>query len=177
MQRTRKFARITESNIDMGTTNFGLSLTEIFDRFMTFKRTQGLAKRTLDEYEIHFRYFLDYLKGHVSLGEVTVDRVLGYIAWMIHDKNLAPMTVNVRLRTLRAFLRYLHLEGLIPKPIHDKIRLLKTTEDTIQSFSTTEIQLLLRQIDTSTYVGYRDFTMVCTLLDTMVRISELLTMR
>jgi integrase/recombinase XerD len=38
-----------------------LTLDEMFDKFMTFKKTQALAPRTLSEYYIRFENIKDFL--------------------------------------------------------------------------------------------------------------------
>ena len=57
------------------------------------------------------------------------------------------------------------------------IKLLKISEDTIESFTPAEVKTLLKQINTSRFVGFRDYVMIGVLLDTIVRISELLNIR
>jgi integrase/recombinase XerD len=153
------------------------SLTEIFERFIAYKKTEGLLRRTIEDYETHFRYLLEFTNGDVPNEQISVELCREYISWMIHERGLAPGTVNIRIRTLRAFLRFAFNERYIGEPIHQKIKLLKTEEDTIESFTPSEIKALLAQPDTNTYVGFRDFCMICTLLDTMVRISELLAIK
>ncbi|KEO82215.1 phage integrase SAM-like domain-containing protein [Tumebacillus flagellatus] len=75
-----------------------LTLVEIFERFMVQKRTEGLAIRTVEEYHQHFGYLLDYLTQDISCEEVTPDMFRGYIEWMLHDRGLSPVTINVRIR-------------------------------------------------------------------------------
>jgi integrase/recombinase XerD len=154
-----------------------LSLVEMFERFMAMKRTEGLSRRTIEEYEVHFGYLLNYVGSDLAKEEITADVFRGYVGWMLHDRGLSPVTANVRIRTMRAFIRFCFVEGYISVPIHEKIKTLKTDEDTIESFTTAEIKALLNAVDTSTFAGFRDFVMICTLLDTMVRISELLAIK
>lgn len=154
-----------------------LTLAEMFDRFMAFKRTEGLARKTIDDYETHFRYLMEFTENDVTNAEVTVDLFRDYIEWMLTDRGLSPVTINIRLRTMRAFLRYCYTEGYISESVHEKLKLLKTAEDTIESLTLSEIKVLLKQPDMDTYVGFRDYVMICVLLDTMVRISELLALR
>jgi integrase/recombinase XerD len=117
------------------------------------------------------------LGGDVPNEEVTVELFRNYIGYMLNDQGLKPTTVNVRIRTNRAFLRHCYQEGWIQIPIHEKFKPIKTPEDEIQSFTPAEIKALLNQIDDSRFVGFRDKVMIYVLLDTMVRISELLNMR
>ncbi|QIZ07646.1 tyrosine-type recombinase/integrase [Priestia megaterium] len=149
----------------------------MFQRFMWFKHSEGLAPRTIEEYRIHFQWLLDYLEGDLSSEEMTLEVFREWVDFMLNEKCLQPTTVNIRIRTMRAFLRWCYLEELIETPIHEKFKPMKTAEDTIEALTVTEIKTLLNAFDESTYVGFRDKVMVMVLLDSMVRISELLAMR
>jgi integrase/recombinase XerD len=153
------------------------TLHEMFEQFMNYKLTEGLAEPTIQGYYEHFRYLNEYLGGDLANEEITTEVFMNYISFMLHDKKLQPTTANVRIRNIRAFLKYCFQEGWINEPIHEKFKPVKTPEDEIQSFTPMEIKALLNQIDDSRYVGFRDKVMVYTLLDTMVRISELLNIK
>lgn len=172
----RKVARTT-TNINVRSLVGSLSLVEMFERFMSQKRTEGLSYKTIEDYEIHFGYLLGFLGGDLPKENINADIFRAYVDWMIHDKALSPVTANVRVRTMRAFIRFAFVEGFIDTPVHEKIKTLKTEEDTIESFTTSEVKALLDKVDTSTFAGFRDFVMVCLLLDTMVRISELVAIK
>ena len=53
---------------------------------------------------------------------------------MLNDKGLAPTTANVRIRTMRAFLRHCYQEDWIEEPIHERFKPVKTLENEIQAF-------------------------------------------
>ncbi|MGG3561680.1 tyrosine-type recombinase/integrase [Neobacillus rhizosphaerae] len=154
-----------------------LTMSEMFQRFMWEKQSEGLAPRTVEEYYVHFQYLMDYLEEDLTREEMDYEPFQSYIQYMVQDKGLKPMTVNVRVRTMRAFLRWAYKERLIDLPVHEKFRPIKTEEDTIESFTQTEVKSILNTFDTSTYVGFRDKVMTMVLLDSMVRISELLEMK
>jgi integrase/recombinase XerD len=117
------------------------------------------------------------LGGDIPNDMVTVELFRNYIGYMLNDQGLKPTTINIRIRTNRAFLRHAYQEGWIGTPIHEKFKPIKTPEDEIQAFTPVEIKALLNQIDDSRFVGLRDKVMIYLLLDTMVRISELLKMK
>jgi integrase/recombinase XerD len=154
--------------------NLDLTLVEMFERFLVSKRAEALASRTLEDYETHFGYLYDYLEGDIKAVDITADLMREYLAYMIHDRGLKPMTVNLRVRTLRAFMRFCFTEGYIKEPVHEKFKPVKVPEDTIQALTPSEMKVLLSVIDESFYAGYRNKVMIYALLDTMVRISELL---
>jgi integrase/recombinase XerD len=144
---------------------------------MVYKETEGLTKRTLNDYHVHFKCLLDYTGEDLTKEEINLDLFRGYIGFMLHDKSLSPVTANVRIRTMRAFLRHCYLEGWIEEPIHERFKPVKTQEDTLESFTPSEVNDLINTIDDSTFRGFRDLVMVFLLLDTMVRCSELIQIR
>lgn len=159
----------TDSNI--------LTLDEMFDKFMTAKKTEGLASRTLDEYYNNYAYLKEFLGEEMTNENVTTEDFQGYIGYMIHDKELSPMTVNIRIRNMRAFIRYCHKKEWINEPIHEDFKPIKTPEDTLESFIPQEVKQILEVIDDSTYTGFRNKVIIYVLLDTLVRISELCAMK
>lgn len=153
------------------------TMKEMFERFMSFKNSEGLAPRTIEEYRQHFQWLCDFLGKDLSKKEMTTQVFLNWIDYMVHDKQLKPMTVNIRVRTMRAFLRYCFMENLIDDPIHERFKPVKVAEEQIETLSVSEIKTLLNSFDESTFAGFRDKVMFMVLLDTMVRISELIAMK
>ncbi|MGF6947510.1 integrase/recombinase XerD [Neobacillus sp. B4I6] len=169
----RKHGRVTATR--KVTESF--TMVEMFERFMWFKNSEGLAPKTVEEYEIHFQWLCDYFGKDLSREEITTEAFLGWVDFMVHEKQLKPNTVNIRIRTMRAFLRYCFMENLIDEPIHERFKPIKVAEEVIEALSVAEIKSLLNAFDESTFAGYRDKVMTMVLLDTMVRISELLAMK
>jgi integrase/recombinase XerD len=136
MQKTtRKYKRGQSSGKSTKKILDELTLDEMFEKFMTFKKTEALAKRTISEYYIHFEYLKEFLGEDMTNESITLEDFLGYIGYMLHDKELSPMTVNIRIRTMRAFIRFCNTEGFIDSPIHEKFKPVKTPEDTLESFT------------------------------------------
>ena len=109
------------------------TMSEMFERFMWFKQSEGLAPLTIEEYQIHFHWLLDYLEGDLSREEMTLEVFLEWVDFLLNEKGLQPTTVNIRIRTMRAFVRWCYLEELIETPIHEKFKPMKTAEDTIEA--------------------------------------------
>lgn len=150
-------------------------LSSLFHRFLDVKRAEGLEPRTIHDYNVHFRYFTEY-SGEIYSDHLDVALVRGYVQSML-ERGLSKVTVNIRLRTMRAFLRYLYEEGYTDEPIHAHVKPIRQDEPEIEPLNPREIRNLLSVIDTETYVGFRDYTMILTFIDTMVRISELISIR
>ncbi|PGS55117.1 tyrosine-type recombinase/integrase [Bacillus sp. AFS041924] len=157
-----------------------LSLLSLFDRFMVAKKAELIAPRTRKDYELHFQYLLRYLKREgyeYNLKSLTVDVFTHYTIDMIEHQGLSPVTANVRIRTTRAFLRWLYNQSYIRDALHLSFKPLRTPQDTIESFTVEEVRAMFRVIDTDTYTGFRDQLVLTMLLDTMVRISELVSIK
>ncbi|WP_223700053.1 tyrosine-type recombinase/integrase [Sutcliffiella deserti] len=154
-----------------------LTLFEMFDRFMTVKKTEALSSRTITDYYNNFEYFKRYIGEDLNAEEINADVFRGFTGHMLHELELSPVTANVRIRTMRAFIRYCYIEEYINTPIHEKFKPVKTPEDTLESLTPAEIKRLLSVIDEDMYTGFRDKVIILVLLDTLVRISELVAIK
>ena len=153
------------------------SIRAMFDMFLTEKSIEGLSERTLHDYNVHFDYLIGYLGEEINNNQFSKELFKSYIAYMLHERGLSPVTANVRIRTIRAFLRYYYLNGHIDEPIHEHFKPVKTKEDTLESFTPDEIKKLLSVVDEKSYKGFRDKLIIYLLLDTLVRCSELVGMK
>nr|MBO2470236.1 integrase [Bacillota bacterium] len=154
-----------------------LPMEKAMSLFLSHKDAEGLNESTMQMYREHFRYLLYYFNPEISVSDLTSDAVLGYVRWMKDEKRLSPVTINIRIRTLRTFLRWLEREGYLSEPLHERLTKIREPDTEIDVLTPREIRKLLSVIDTNRYVGFRDYVMICILLDTMVRISELLKMK
>ncbi|TCP30209.1 integrase/recombinase XerD [Scopulibacillus darangshiensis] len=154
-----------------------MSLNDMFERFMLYKKTEGLAKDTIESYYTTYRWFREYLGSDLERDEITLDVFRDYIDFMLNEKGISPVTANVRIRTMRTFIRYCYLENYIDFPIHERFKPLKTKQDTLESFTPQEVKKLLSLVDESTYTGFRDKVIIYILLDTLVRCRELINMK
>lgn len=93
------------------------------------------------------------------------------------DKGLSGHAVNCYLMTVRAFYSWLIREEIVLSNPFVKVRIPKPSIKVIPTFSESQIQALVGVITTSTPVGYRDWTMILTLLDTGLRANELVSLR
>lgn len=90
------------------------------------------------------------------------------------EKGLSGHAVNCYLRAIRAFWSWLIREEIILSNPFIKVKIPKPPKKVIPTFSESQIQALLGVIHTSTPTGFRDWTMILTLLDTGLRASELI---
>ncbi|WP_210367888.1 site-specific integrase [Bacillus sp. REN3] len=167
----RKFrTRLNSRNIGKAP----LTMSEMFEDFMLVKKGEGLAKRTIAEHYKHFEYFRDYEQRELTADEMTTELFVGWITWMLEEMDYAPATVNIRVRTMRAFLRYCYEDkAWINEPIHKRFKPVKAPIDVVEALTPEEFRRLIGAIDDESYTGFRTKVATFVLLDTMVRVCEL----
>ncbi|WP_198158010.1 tyrosine-type recombinase/integrase [Paenibacillus sp. P22] len=82
-------------------------------------------------------------------------------------------TINKLIRGWRAFFNWVHTEGYVDTNPFNGIGTIKAEKRIIETFSDAQLKAILAAPNRSTFTGYRDYTIMMTLLDTGVRISEL----
>ncbi|GEM_PF-894209 len=148
--------------------------------FMLTKKLEGLAVRTLKDYGSHFRYLnkwihQEYFDGIIepavaSNRYVEKGLFMAYTGYMI--SHFKPCTINLRLRTMKCFLNWLHSEGLTKESMAVKIKLVKVPKDTIKPLTPFEVKKIFKTLDLSIYAEYRDFCMMLLMLESGVRVNE-----
>ncbi|MFC2036199.1 tyrosine-type recombinase/integrase [Chloroflexota bacterium] len=93
------------------------------------------------------------------------------------DTPLAGHTVNGYLRGLCAFWAWLTSENFINDNPFTRLKIPHPPQKVTPIFTDEQLHRFFGAIDTSSPAGYRDYTMNLTLLDTMVRCSELTDLR
>jgi integrase/recombinase XerD len=149
-------------------------MSDMFDEFILVKKGEGLAKRTISEHRKHYEYFMNYIGRELTADEMTTELFVGWITWMLEEMDYAPATVNIRVRSIRAFLRYAYEDKMwIDEPIHKRFKPIKAPVDVVESLTPEEFRRLIGAIDDDTYTGFRTKVIAFVLLDTMVRVCEL----
>jgi integrase/recombinase XerD len=169
------------------------SLDDLHRIFVDYKTSQGLRPRTISEHKIHYGYFKGWIEGQypsITAQEIHQQHIQEYVSFMSsglvkfdghpyrpqEDVGLSPMTINIRLRTLKCFMKYLYEQEYINgNPVAD-IKLFKTDEDHVGAFTEKQIEKLLKAPDRKTYAGFRDYVAMLILVDTGLRVSELLSL-
>ncbi|GCE48251.1 integrase/recombinase XerD [Thermosporothrix hazakensis] len=156
-------------------------------------RTRGRSYRTIEWYEQKLRVFADWMREEEEIEELEEVSTLHLRAFVLHiqsiqvgrptvNKNgdpseISPLTVKGYVQVVKGFFNWCYQEELIEKNPGARLQLPKVPEYVIPTFSSEHIRMMLAVCDTSTALGYRDYTIVLLLLETGVRISELCNLR
>lgn len=106
--------------------------------------------------------------------------IMEWIIWMKSNRDCAPVTCNVRLSALRAFLRYVADRDMTYMAVFlqaENIPNEKTPKRKVIGLSKKAVKALLSVPNQRTVTGFRDFTLMLLLYSTAVRINELLTLK
>ncbi|WP_429312135.1 tyrosine-type recombinase/integrase [Paenibacillus mucilaginosus] len=174
-----------------------LTFEQALDFVISAKKAEGIRDRTAKDYEKHYGYFLKWLTASypdiLFVNEVTTAIVRDHINYMRYDavrydghtniptKNqrvgLSDTTVNIRIRTLKAIFNQLQRDELIEVNPLSNVKTLRQDVDLTNCLTDDEVRAILAQPNQRDYVGFRDYAAILILLDSGLRINELLGLR
>jgi len=156
-------------------------------------RSEGKSTKTIEWYTANLKRFAKFLGDNylsqsvTEIGKEEARRFISYLQtevrrWenhsSIHDeKRLSAYSVQGYARTIKAFWSWLKDEGYITHNPMTSLKLPKTPRKVINTFSQEQIQRILNCIDKKSRHGFRNFTMILLLLDTGIRLSELINLK
>ncbi|MEK3879798.1 tyrosine-type recombinase/integrase [Paenibacillus sp. FSL M7-0420] len=174
-----------------------LGFEQALDLAINAKRAEGLRERTIKDYYKHFHYFYSWLQERYPemefIDELTASHIRDHINYMRFDARryenhkyidsdkqrigLTDTTVNIRLRTMKAIFNQLRKDNLLEVNVFDQINLLKQDIDLTNCLTDEEVRAILKQPNQRDFVGFRDYVAMVVMLDSGLRIQELLSLR
>ena len=177
----------------------GVSLKSLVKGFVLTKRTEGKSPRTVEYYQENLRRFLWYAgrQGWSDdirfLTEWQIKEFLGYVGTETHrwglegngsetsQRNASHSTVRHYFVVLSCFFNWLMGEGFVEENPTAKIKVAKSKPKVVVPFSSEEISRMLAVCDydyghNAKFLGSRNRAIILVLLDTGIRLSELIGM-
>ena len=141
-------------------------------------RSRNLSPHSLRWYKDIMAGFTRFLKasGDPLPRETSPNHFRAYLDDM-RQRGRSSITVDRTYGGLRCFFRYLAQERIIPQNPVTLVEKPKKTQALIHPLNMDQARLLLAQPKTKTYVGFRNWVMILTFLDTGLRLSEILGLR
>jgi site-specific recombinase XerD len=178
----------------------GVSLKSLVAGFVLTKRTEGKSPRTVEYYQDNLRRFLWYAgrQGWSDdvrfLTEWQIREFLGYVGTETHrwglegngsetsQRNASHSTVRHYFVVLSCFFNWAVGEGFVEENPMARIKVAKSKPKVIVPFSNEEISRMLAVCDydyehNAKFLGSRNRAIILVLLDTGIRLSELLGMK
>lgn len=174
-----------------------LTLKQAVDMVVSTKQAEGVRDRTLRDYVKELGYFGKWLSQYhpeVELVEdITTGIIRDHVNWMKYDARryeghifngnkdhgigLSDTTINIRLRVLKAIFNQLERDDLIEVNPAAQVKTLKQDIDLTNCLTDDEVRGILSQPNQRDFVGFRDYVAIVLMLDSGMRISELLSLR
>jgi len=172
----------------------GDSLETLIRHYLLLCQTEGKSPRTIRWYQQKLEYFVSFLKEHqlpTQIDAITPQELRRFIHHLqtevkvgennphrpTEEQGLSPQTVAGYVRTLRAFFSWAVKEGFLDEHPMKHIKTPRVPSLVMPFFTDEEVARLLDAIKKPTPTGKRNYTMVLILLDTGVRVSELVNLQ
>jgi len=169
--------------------SFSLDLSHLTENMVMVLASEGKSKRTTGWYRDNLNRFARYLVGRrrsLRVTDISVSDVRDFIRHLQtavvkwegrpnqKEMPLSPSTIHGYVRTIKAFWSWLLREGYIDHNIMTAVRPPKVPRKVINTFSPEQIERLLRTPDRGNSRGFRQYLILLVLLDTGIRLSELI---
>lgn len=145
------------------------------------------SKNTLKAYEIAISLFLIFIEERKAVSSSTLEWnnfssqwIEDWISWLREERKCKPSSCNVRLGSLRTFLKYAGDHNPAVLFIYQQsttVKKLKTTTQKVEGLTKKAVQILLEIPDQTTRTGRRDLTFMILIYSTATRISEILSLK
>ena len=150
----------------------------LVDSFLTERRAAGLTTRSVKFYQDKLNMFLAYCEAQAltQVTEITADFIRKYLLALAETHN--PGGVHSIFRSIRAFLRWVEFDDIVENwknPIK-RVRSPKVSIPPIHGVAISDFTAMIKTCTVTSGTGKRDEAILLMLLDTGVRVTELLNM-
>jgi len=164
-------------------------LTTLSDALAAYRicaKAEGKSPKTIRFILQSVSYFGAFLGENQNLIDITANDLRRFIIALgdVHKfsnhpfnkpqtAKLSPQSIQTYCRGIKTLFSYLQREELIEHNPMEKVRMPRAPKKIVPTFSEKDIEKLLSQPNKSTDVGFRDYVIMLTFLDTGIRLSEL----
>lgn len=149
---------------------------EALHLFLRDGKIRNLSEATLRYYKnelSNFRKILESQKVTTDPAAISKEIIKENVIFYMMENGRKEATINASLRTIRALFNFLEKESYLLANPTEGLSLIKQKKTIVETFTKDQLRLLLRQTDLSTFTGIRDYTLMLFLLETGVRVKEL----
>ena len=150
-------------------------LSTVKDEFVFHCQSRNLSPKTTKNYRKQIEYLLNYLAAEYQvthIEDVKPEHIKTFLVKMkvSHKVNY----INDLLKAFKVFFKYAHAEGYTDTLVTEKISNMKKPKVLIRTFSEAELKRLSNYYQGYTYLQLRNRVMLLLLIDTGIRMSELI---
>jgi integrase/recombinase XerD len=155
-----------------------MTLTEYKEKYLRHcELAINLSENTLRAYGSDIDDMLSYLGRRTRIKSVKVEHLRGYLAQMREHRNLKETTIKRRLASLKLFFKWASRENLLANDpfefLNERIRLPRRLPRALDRGDSQALRRRLSIERASDFDEFRTKTMVHLLLDTGIRVGEL----
>jgi len=153
----------------------GITLTDCFNQFIAYCKVKNLSEATILYYTESFRSFKTFHKDE-SLKSINQKLIDDYNLHLQDLPNISEVSVNTRLRGLRAIFNYMSKIDVIP-PV--KIILIKAEKKVKETFTEKQLEVLLKKpnVKKCIFPEYRNWVIANYLIATGNRASTVINIK
>lgn len=150
---------------------FSQAIKEFYHRCLCI----NIANTTIRHYRVTLNNFIQYLdRVNVhKVEDVTRDNIRDYMVFL-RGEYLAPITIRGRYQVLKTFFTYFVETNKLAHSPMEGMKKPKQPKIHARTFNNEEIKAILTYFHLDDFLGYRNYTIMCILYSTGVRMNELL---
>lgn len=152
------------------------NLNEAFQEFKKHCTIKNLSEKTIKYYDECFQSFKQFYGEINSLADISKDTTDDYIIYLRNNTGFNDISINTRLRGIRAILKHFMELGYIGD---FKIALIEAEKQLKETYTDQELELLLKKpnIKKCSFPEYRNWVIINYLLSTGNRLSTLVNLK
>jgi integrase/recombinase XerD len=176
-------------------------LEYVLDDYLLNCNLRNLSSKTIKSYDQSLKLFAKYLEENfkiTNIKQLKKNHVEEYISFSKdkgkysfvadiskivinnphhrrdYEEKISASTVNNYLRNIKAFLNWCVKERIVRENVASEIKHLKVTRKRKEQITDLEYKLLLKTLDTTKYVEFRDHVIINLMFDSGMRLGETL---
>lgn len=151
------------------------NIVKDYVRYLKLER--NFSKNTLEAYQRDLRYLMEFaMEKDIAVWALTLDD-LERFAGGLHDRGVAPRSQARILSGVRAFYRFLVLEGYLKDDPTELLPSPQIGEHLPEYLSVEEVDMMEAAIDLSKWEGQRNKAIIEVLFSCGLRVSELVNLK
>ena len=153
----------------------GRDVAKAYQRYLKLER--NFTANTVDAYMCDLQKLVDYLRAEgIDPVEVKLED-LQHFAASLHDIGISPRSQCRILSGVRAFYRFLFVDGWVDSDPSELLESPQIGEHLPEVLSTEEVDMLEKAIDLSKWEGHRNKAIIEVLFSCGLRVSELVNLK
>lgn len=153
-----------------------MNLRECLNFFLKKKKVEGLTVDTINHYKVHINLFIKFI-DNCDINELTINSYENYILYL-QNKKLASRTIKTYASAIRTFFNFCYNEGFLLIDLGHQIVMPRYKKKVIDILSYNDINIIYNYLNSlDTFTAYRDLLIITLMLDTGLRLSEVVKLR